>query len=137
MYRHCARLSTRFPPDRVAAVLDDKSILNRARRVVTSNWFDLPRLRIRVTRGQIHLQGRFFKSVSAGDDQEGSESGLRKLDTELRGIAGCRGVTYEIENWIHEQSGGWRRRGKKQGTGKPAVEREQTVEIEDVEEPDE
>ena len=97
-----------------ARVLDDKKILMRARKVIVSNWFDVQQVRIRVTRGVINVQGHIQKIGGTSTDREGSESSLHCLDADLCALPSCRGVCYELDNWIHESSGAWRRRRHKE-----------------------
>lgn len=87
----------------------DTDMTSRVRKIVTGNWVDLSQVRIRVTRGVVNLQGH-ITSVAGG---EGSEAGMRRIDGEIRALKGFRGVSYLLDNWVHEANGGWRYLGKK------------------------
>ena len=90
-------------------MLNDVAITSMARKIVTRNWLDISRLRIRTVRGVIHMQGRIIKLSGGPDDREGDESGMRKLDEDLRVISGVRGVNYQLENWVSVSAGTWRK----------------------------
>ena len=92
---------------------DDTKLNSAARKLVVSNWFDTSLLRVRVTRGVIHLQGH-IQRVGEGDAQlRQIEANLRRLDEELRMLRGFRGVTYLFDNWRRDAVGGWRFLGTK------------------------
>ena len=79
-----------------------------ARKLLVGNWFDISLVRIRVTRGVINLQGHAQKTSEGTLDLRQVEASLRKLDDELRSMAGFRGVAYFFDNWIREPTGSWR-----------------------------
>ena len=99
---------------------DDVKITSMARKVIVKNWFDISRVRIRVTRSVIRVQGHFSKLTGSPDEREGDQAGLRKLDEDLLAISGVRGVAYQIDNWVHESSGSWRKLGSKKPLSKAA-----------------
>jgi len=88
-------------------VNDDVQLNSRARKIVTANWLDISQLRIRVTRGAISIQGRIRKLTEKQDERDGDPSSLRKLDDDLRGLRGVRGVTYRLDNWRRDPTGSW------------------------------
>ncbi len=92
---------------------EDVKITSLARKIIVKNWFDVSRLRVRTTRGVIHVQGRIYKIAGPVNEREGSETVLRKLDEELHGIARVRGVSYQLENWVCASAGSWRKMGVK------------------------
>lgn len=92
---------------------DDVKMTSMARKMIVRNWLDISRLRVRVTRGVIFVSGRIHKLTGGPSEKEGDEPGLRKLDDDLHGVPGMRGVAYQLENWTHETSGGWRKLGQK------------------------
>ncbi len=94
-------------------MLDDRQMSILVRKLITSNWLDVSQIRIRVIRGVINLQGHIEKVGSNPDEKEGTETGMRKLDDELRSIKGFRGIAYFFDNWIRYPSGGWRCTSKK------------------------
>jgi len=101
-------------------MLDDKKILIRARKVVVSNWFNVQQVRVRVTRSVINIHGHIQRLMGTDNEREGDESSLRRLDADLRAIPSCRGVLYELDNWVYEMSGAWRRlRSKKAEPTRP------------------
>ena len=99
---------------------DDVKTTSMARKVIVKNWFDVSRLRVRVVRSVIRIQGYFFKLNGSVEDREGDQASLRKLDDDLRNIAGIRGIAYQIENWTRETSGSWRKLGRKKPISKAA-----------------
>jgi hypothetical protein len=101
---------------------DDVKITSMARKVIVKNWFDVSRVRVRVVRSVIRIQGYFFKLTGSPEEREGDQASLRKLDEDLRAIAGVRGIAYQVDNWIHESSGSWRKLGGKKPVSKAAQE---------------
>lgn len=83
------------------------------RKIITANWIDVSQIRIRVVRGVVNLQGHVEKVGGNPDEREGTEPGMRKLDDELRGLKGFRGIAYFFDNWIREPTGFWRCTSKK------------------------
>jgi hypothetical protein len=94
-------------------MIDDIKMTAMARKTVIKNRFDISRIRIRVTRGVIHVSGRFQRLTGSPSEREGDETSLRKLDEDLHGLSGMRGVHYQIENWMYEPSGSWQKMGPK------------------------
>jgi hypothetical protein len=99
---------------------DDVKLMSMARKTIVKNWFDLSRIRVRVTRAVIHVQGRFYKLTGSPEEREGDQASLRKLDEDLHALSGARGVSYQIENWVHESSGTWRKIGGNKPLSKAA-----------------
>jgi hypothetical protein len=99
---------------------DDVKLTAMARKVIVKNWFDLSRIRIRVVRSVIHVQGRFYKLTGSPEEREGDQNSLRKLDEDFHSISGVRSVAYQIENWVHESSGSWRKIGGNKPLSKAA-----------------
>jgi len=89
--------------------MNDVQITAMARKILVRNWMDVSRMRIRAVRGVIHMQGRIAKLTGSADQREGDESGMRKLDEDLRMISGVRGVNYQLENWVCVSTGTWRK----------------------------
>ena len=87
----------------------------RARKIIVANWIDVSLIRVRVTRGIIHLQGRAQKLSAPSGEENGTEAGMRKLDDDLRMVPNLRGVTYMFDNWMRDDTGGWRLQGQKKG----------------------
>jgi len=92
---------------------DDVKMTSHARKLIVRNWFDISRLRVRVTRGVIFVSGRIYRLTGGPEERNGTEPTLRKLDEDLHGIPGVRGVAYQLENWTREASGAWRQLGQK------------------------
>jgi len=92
---------------------DDVKMTSLARKMIVRNWFDISRVRVRVTRSVILVSGRIYRLTGGPEEREGSEPTLRKLDDDLRGIPGMRGVAYQLDNWTRESSGAWRKLGQK------------------------
>jgi hypothetical protein len=92
---------------------DDTKMTSYARKIVVKNWFDISRLRIRTTRGVIYIQGRIYKLTGSASERDGDEHSLRKLDDDLRNIPGMKGTAYQLDNWVRESSGAWRKVGQK------------------------
>ena len=67
---------------------DDVKLCSKVRRVVISCALDISRVRVRVTRGIIHLQGSVTR---IGEDPKSPESNapfLEKLDEQLHTLPG-------------------------------------------------
>jgi hypothetical protein len=94
-------------------VADDPKLNAATRKLVVSLWFDIALIRVRVTRGVIHLSGHIQKAGGGESDPRQTEASLRKLDEELRAQPGFRGVAFLFDNWNREPTGGWRYIGPK------------------------
>ena len=97
---------------------DDVKLNSQVRKVITACRIDLAMLRIRVTRGIVHLSGNIKRM---GEDRRGpeeNESSLEKLDRQLRTLPGYRGITYTFDNWRREPTGSWRYTGKRAKGGR-------------------
>jgi len=81
-------------------------------------WLDISRVRVRVTRGVIHLQGSVTHLGENPKDPDSNAPFLEKLDEQLHTLPGSRGIHYAFDNWRRENNGGWSYTGKKIRGGK-------------------
>jgi hypothetical protein len=93
-------------------VANDVKLCAKARKVVASCWLDLSRIRIRVTRGVIHLQGTVARLGEDPRDPEANAPFLTRLDDQLHLLPGYRGINYTFDNWRRETNGTWTFLGK-------------------------
>ena len=91
----------------------DVQLSARARKIAIACWLDISRVRIRVVRGALHLQGTVSRMGEDAKNPEGNASHLEKLDDQLRKLPGSRGVHYVFDNWRREPTGIWRFTGRK------------------------
>jgi len=92
---------------------DDVKLNSQVRKVITACRIDLAMLRIRVTRGIVHLTGSIKRMGEDRRNPEENESSLERLDAQLRTLPGYRGITYTFDNWRREPTGTWRFTGKR------------------------
>ena len=92
---------------------DDVKLCSKVRKAVVSGWLDISRVRVRVTRGVIHLQGSVVRIGEDPKDPESNEPFLVKLDEQLHTLPGTKGFNYSFDNWRREPNGSWRYTGKK------------------------
>ena len=78
---------------------DDVKLCAKIRKTVISCWLDISRIRIRATRGVIHLQGTVIRMGGDPEDPEADIPFLEKVDDELRRLPGSRGVNFNFDNW--------------------------------------
>ncbi|MCG3150424.1 MAG: hypothetical protein PCFJNLEI_03910 [Verrucomicrobiae bacterium] len=97
---------------------DDVKLCAKSRKVVAACWLDISRVRIRVTRGIIHLQGTVIRIGEDPRDPEANEPYLEKLDEQLHTLPGFRAIQYTFDNWRRETNGSWRYLGKKPRSAK-------------------
>jgi len=97
----------------------DVQLSARARKIAIACWLDVSRVRIRVIRGAVYLQGTVSRLGEDAKNPEGNASCLEKLHEQLRTLPGSRGVHYAFDNWRHEPTGIWCFTGRKpKGTRK-------------------
>jgi hypothetical protein len=68
----------------------------------------------------VNLQGHIASVAGDPATAEGTEAVMRRLDDEIRGLKGFRGVSYLLDNWVREPTGGWRYAGRKREKSKAA-----------------
>ena len=91
----------------------DVQLSARARKIAIACRLDVSRVRIRVARGALHLQGTVSRMGEDAKNPEENSSYLEKLDDQLRALPGSRGVHYAFDNWRREPTGIWRFTGRK------------------------
>jgi hypothetical protein len=94
-------------------VADDVKLNAKVRKVIASCRLDLSLLRVRVTRGIVHLSGSVTRMGEDKGDPEANEASLERLDAQLRTLPGYRGINYTFENWRREPTGTWLYTGKR------------------------
>jgi hypothetical protein len=99
-------------------VSDDVKLNAKARKLVIANRLDIARIRVRVTRGVIHFQGRVHRLGEDPRAPESNEPFLEKLDEQVRQLQGFRGVHFAFDNWRREPTGTWRFTGKRAKGGR-------------------
>ncbi len=92
---------------------DDTKLNSAARKLIVGNRFDVSLIRVRVTRGVVHLQGHVQKVGEGAADLKQVEASLRHLDEDLRALPGFRGSAYLFDNWRRDPTGSWRFLGSK------------------------
>jgi hypothetical protein len=92
---------------------EDVKLCVKARKAIIGCWLDISRVRVRVTRGVIHVQGTVARLGEDPRAPESNEPFLSKLDDQLRLLPGYRGIHYAFDNWRREPTGAWRYTGKK------------------------
>lgn len=92
---------------------EDVKLCAKTRKVVIGCWLDISRIRIRVTRGVIHLQGTVTRIGEDPKDPESNAPFLEKLNEQLHTLPGLRGVHYGFDNWRMEKAGVWTYTGKR------------------------
>jgi hypothetical protein len=97
---------------------DDVKLSSKTRKTITGCWLDISKIRIRVTRGVIHISGTVSRQNEDPRDPESTGPFLERLDEELRRLPNCRMIQYAFDNWRREPSGIWRFSGKKTRGGK-------------------
>lgn len=97
---------------------DDVKLNAKVRKAIASCRFDLARVRIRVTRGIVHMSGSVIRMGEQQGDARSNEAYLEKLDSVLKSLPGYRGINYTFDNWRREPTGAWSYTGK-QAAPKP------------------
>jgi hypothetical protein len=96
----------------LAQPLEDARIHSRVRSVLARRWVDLKRLNVGTINGVVHIEGELRQSLSlAPSIGEGKPSlqFVRKIERELRAIAGVRDVVFSVSGF--EKVGAeWRRK---------------------------
>ncbi len=96
----------------MAQRVDDARINSIVRNVLVRRWVDLDRLRIGTSDGVVHIEGEIRQCLSlapAIGEGRPSVQFVRKIDRELRRIAGVRDVVLSLDGF--ERVGTeWRRR---------------------------
>jgi hypothetical protein len=91
---------------------DDVRLNMKVRKAIASCGFDLTRIRIRVTRGRIYMQGSIKRTGEDPEDPESNMPFLEKLDGLLRDLPGFKDVRYTFDNWKLTKGGAWQFSGK-------------------------
>ena len=107
-----------MPLARLRYVAEDVKLCSKARKTIISCRLDISLIRVRVTRGVIHLQGTVSRMGGDPKAPETVEPFLDKLDEQLRLLPGCRGFHYSFDNWRREPTGTWCYSGKRSKGGR-------------------
>jgi len=92
---------------------EDLRLTSKARRIIVACWLDVSRIRVRTTRGVIHLQGSIGRLGEDKDEPEENLPFLEKAEEQLSALKDASGVKYTFDNWRREPSGRWTYTGKK------------------------
>ena len=92
---------------------DDIRLNMKLRKAITSCWFDISRMRTRVTRGRIYVQGNVKRTGEDPEDPDCNLPFLEKMDSLVRDLPGVKGVRYTFDNWKQNKAGSWLFTGKR------------------------
>ena len=90
---------------------DDVKLNAKVRKVIAACRVDLAMIRIRVTRGIVHLSGSVKRMGEGHNDPKENSAALEKLDALIRTLPGYRGINYTFDNWRREPTGAWQYTG--------------------------